>query len=354
MFNNIIFIDRAFNKVYEAEKKINYEFEPIYNRENKNWKRNLFFRELQKDFVKDVTEFGFYPYLPKACDEQQKIKNISRFSKIDNYSKLDYIKSLYKKINSEYTEQDNSNINNNTNRQTSSKNSLTMRLKMNKYKSILDSDHKNNKKIFLLKQASNRLFQEKMDMSHIKEMNQRNKNFFAKKNLKKNSSMTNMTHICFKKDKNLSQSENEFIDAESFIYEPRKVLFKLSQQYSREDDSFENESNLHKSKSKSKSKSIINNISKKENPKNFEQKIPGNFNEKIKALNNLKKPKGTLTARFNKFKIVENVWNKNFKKKNILNKKTKINPLFKNIKIREWTPLEQKFRLLASSRKIKS
>ncbi len=345
MFNNIILIDRAFNKVYEAEKKINYEFEPIYNRENKNWKRNLFFKELQKDFIKDVTEFGFYPYLPKACDEQQKIKNISRFSKIDNFSKLDYIKSLYKKINSDEAEQESSNMNN-SNKQTYKRNSLTMRVKMNKYKSILDSDHKKNKKIFLLKQVSNPLFQEKMGIKHLKEMNQRNKNFFTKKNFKKNSSMT---HICFKKDKNLSQSDNEFIDAESFIYEPRKILLKLSQQYSKEDDSFANESNIRKSKSRS----LINNISKKENSKNFEQKTPGNFNEKIKSINSLKKPKGTLTARFTKFNIVENVWNKN-NKKNLLNKKTKINPLFKNIKIREWTPLDQEFRLLASSRKIKS
>lgn len=345
MFNNIILIDRAFNKLYEAEKKINYEFEPIYNRENKNWKRNLFFKELQKDFIKDVTEFGFYPYLPKACDEQQKIKNISRFSKIDNFSKLDYIKSLYKKINSDEAEQESSNMNN-SNKQTYKRNSLTMRVKMNKYKSILDSDHKKNKKIFLLKQVSNPLFQEKMSIKHLKEMNQRNKNFFTKKNFKKNSSMT---HICFKKDKNLSQSDNEFIDAESFIYEPRKILLKLSQQYSKEDDSFANESNIRKSKSRS----LINNISKKENSKNFEQKTPGNFNEKIKSINSLKKPKGTLTARFTKFNIVENVWNKN-NKKNLLNKKTKINPLFKNIKIREWTPLDQEFRLLASSRKIKS
>lgn len=338
MFNNIILIDRAFNKLYEAEKKINYEFEPIYNRENKNWKRNLFFKELQKDFIKDVTEFGFYPYLPKACDEQQKIKNISRFSKIDNFSKLDYIKSLYKKINSDEAEQESSNMNN-SNKQTYKRNSLTMRVKMNKYKSILDSDHKKNKKIFLLKQTSN------LRIPKI-EIKKPDKKFFEKKNFKKNSSMT---HICFKKDKNLSQSDNEFIDAESFIYEPRKILLKLSQQYSKEDDSFANESNIRKSKSRS----LINNISKKENSKNFEQKTPGNFNEKIKSINSLKKPKGTLTARFTKFNIVENVWNKN-NKKNLLNKKTKINPLFKNIKIREWTPLDQEFRLLASSRKIKS
>ena len=265
MFNNIILIDKAFNKLYEAEKKINYEFEPIYNRENKNWKRNLFFKELQKDFIKDVTEFGFYPYLPKACDEQQKIKNISRFSKIDNFSKLDYIKSLYKKINSDEAEQESSNMNN-SNKQTYKRNSLTMRVKMNKYKSILDSDHKKNKKIFLLKQVSNPLFQEKMGIKHLKEMNQRNKNFFTKKNFKKNSSMT---HICFKKDKNLSQSDNEFIDAESFIYEPRKILLKLSQQYSKEDDSFANESNIRKSKSRS----LINKYQKKKIQKISSKKL---------------------------------------------------------------------------------
>ena len=97
-------------------------------------------------------------------------------------------------------------------------------------------------------------------------MNQRNKNFFTKKNFKKNSSMT---HICFKKDKNLSQSDNEFIDAESFIYEPRKILLKLSQQYSKEDDSFANESNIRKSKSRS----LINKYQKKKIQKISSKKL---------------------------------------------------------------------------------
>ena len=70
-----------------------------------------------------------------------------------------------------------------------------------------------------------------------------------------------MVNICFKKDKNSSQSENEFIDAESFIYEPKKLIYKYSQHYSREEDSSENDSNLQKTKS------ILNKYQKKQIPK---------------------------------------------------------------------------------------
>ena len=99
MFNNIKLLEKGFDRIYEIEKKVNYEYEPMYYSKIKGWKRNLFFKELKNDFIKDVTEFGFCPYIPKACDEQQKNKNISKFSKIDNYSKLNYIKSLYRKLN---------------------------------------------------------------------------------------------------------------------------------------------------------------------------------------------------------------------------------------------------------------
>ena len=250
MLNNIKQIDKAFRKVYEIEKKINYEFEPIYDRENKNWKRNLFYKELKKDFVKDVTEFGFYPYLPKACEEQQKIKNISKISKIDNFSKLDYLKSLYKQVNPEDIDKENSNLNDSY--KTLNKGySMSMRIKRNKYKSILAPEYRKNKKIFLLKQTSN------LRIPKI-EIKKPGKKFFEKKNFKKNSSMVN---ICFKKDKNSSQSENEFIDAESFIYEPKKLIYKYSQHYSREEDSSENDSNLQKTKS------ILNKYQKKQIPK---------------------------------------------------------------------------------------
>ena len=79
-------------------KKINYEFEPHFEKEDDTWKRHLFFFELKKDFIKDVTEFGFCPYIQKPCSEQRKDKNIMRFKKVDNFARTDYIKNLYKKI----------------------------------------------------------------------------------------------------------------------------------------------------------------------------------------------------------------------------------------------------------------
>ena len=66
MLNNIKLLVKAFDKIYEIEKKVNYEFEPIYSRRKKDWKRSLYYDELKNDFFKDVSEFGFCPYLIKT------------------------------------------------------------------------------------------------------------------------------------------------------------------------------------------------------------------------------------------------------------------------------------------------
>ena len=231
MFNNIKLIDKAFDKVYEIEKKVNYEYEPMYYKKNKGWKRNLFFKELKKDFVKDVTEFGFCPYLPKACDVQQKNKNISKFAKIDNYSKLNYIKSLYKKINKD--EIDNKKKEQtilNSNKKINKYYLTSMRMRRNK--SAIDVEFLKNKKKLLLRNVHNP--QNKLKKNLIILDNNKIKN----KNATRNSSMLN---ICFKKNKSINKSENEFIDAESFIYEPEKMFLKHNQNYNRENDSFEEE-----------------------------------------------------------------------------------------------------------------
>ena len=61
-------------------------------------------------------------------------------------------------------------------------------------------------------------------------------NKIKNKNATRNSSMLN---ICFKKNKSINKSENEFIDAESFIYEPEKMFLRHNQNYNRENDSYE-------------------------------------------------------------------------------------------------------------------
>ena len=80
------------------------------------------------------------------------------------------------------------------------------------------------------------------------------------------------------------------------------------------------------------------------------------MNSKLKAMHYLNKSKGTLTTRNrnnNNFNVIENIWNKKNNKNILLNKNKKIKSLFKKDKIRESTPIEQNYRLLAFSRKMK-
>ena len=233
MFNNIKLIDKAFDKVYEIEKKVNYEYEPIYFTKKKGWKRNLFFKELKKDFVKDVTEFGFCPYIPKACDDQQKNKSISKFAKNDNFSKLDYLKSLYKKLNQDEIgkskEKSNINLNNSKVKKINKYSLTSMRIKRNK--SSIDVELAKNKKKMLASIANGQKYNLKKKLNILN----KNKN---KKIFRRNSSMVNFG---FKKDKTTFKSENELVDAESFIYEPEKIFFIHNQNYNRENNSFEDD-----------------------------------------------------------------------------------------------------------------
>jgi hypothetical protein len=336
LLNNIKLIDKAFDKIKEVEKKINYEYEPMYIKKNKEWKRNLFFKELKKDFVKDVTEFGFCPYIPKAFSDQQKNKSISKYSKIDNYSKLDYLKSLYKQVNPNENNKENNN----------KKFSITS-FRMRKNKSTKDI---NNKKKYFLKKISNMANSNFNFKFRIKGINSKLK---LKKNSttldlnnniinnKKNSSMINFMSKRDKKDKSITKSENEFADAESFIYEPEKIFIKHNQNISKENEFYEEDTNAPKNNT------IINNISPKRAFKLINKEImtPQNINNNlkpIKPINYLKNLKGSFSVRNN---------NNNTLK--IIKKNKNINEFFKKGKINKNNSGNKEFRLLAYSRKIK-
>ena len=340
MFNNIKLIDKAFDKLYEVEKRINYEYEPIYDQKIEGWKRNLFYPELKRDFVKDVTEFGFCPYIPKEFIEQQKIKNISKFSKADNFRKLDYLKSLYKKIDSDDNNKE-SIKSNNSNRKGKNWLSLTS-MRINKNKSIKNIHFTNNKKKFFLKKISNPNFKDKLKNidSNIK-LKLKNSNTITQKNSRKNISMVN---ICYKKDKTVNKSENEFIDAESFIYEPEKMFYKY---YNKANDSMEEESTHIP-----KTNTIINNISKKENIKGRLEITPKTNNIHLKPINYFKHLKGTLSARNNINNIEEKIFRKN-SNNTLLIKNKEINRFLKKVKIKQNNNEVKGFRLLNVSRKMK-
>ena len=337
MFNNIKLIDKAFDKLNEVEKRINYEYEPIYDQKNEGWKRSLFYPELKRDFVKDVTEFGFCPYIPKAFVDQQKIKNISKFVGVDNFTKLDYLKSLYKKIDSDNINKE-SIKSNNSNRRGKNRLSLTS-MRINRNKSIKNIHFTNNKKKFFIKKISNTNFKDKlMNIDSNMKLKLRNSNTITQKNYRKNISMVN---ICYKKDKTVNKKENEFIDAESFIYEPEKIFYKY---YNKANDSMEEES-THVPKNNT----LINNISKKENLKSLVEITPKTNNINLKPINYFK---GTLSARNNINNIEEKILRKNSNNKLLIQNK-ELNRFLKKIKINKNNNDIKGFKLLNFSRKMK-
>lgn len=253
MFNNIKLIDKAFDKLFEIEKKVNYEYEPMYYAKGKGFKRNLFFKELKKDFVKDVTEFGFCPYIPKVCKDQQKNKNIFKFAKIDNYSKLDYIKSLYKQINPQDELKEKTKLNfYDSKMKKINRYSITSN-RMRRNKSSLDVESKRKKKIFFLKKISEPKIKLGEAGVGMKIKLKKIANNFNKKN-------ASLVNICYKKNKNINQSDNEFIDAESFVYEPEKMFFKHNKNYYQENSLKDETTNVPKSNTiinKSQKKKIL-------------------------------------------------------------------------------------------------
>ena len=96
MNNNLKYILNEMYLLKKEEAKINYYFEPTYKKINKIWKRHMNFLELKQDFIQDITNYGFSPYLPKTFKEQKDNKNIMRFCKSQNYGYQGYIKKIYK------------------------------------------------------------------------------------------------------------------------------------------------------------------------------------------------------------------------------------------------------------------
>ena len=94
--NNLKYILKEMNILRKEEAKINYYFEPIYKKESKYWKRHLNYLDLKQDFIQDISNYGFSPYLSKTYKEQRENKNIMKFCKSQNLGSPGYIKKIYK------------------------------------------------------------------------------------------------------------------------------------------------------------------------------------------------------------------------------------------------------------------
>ena len=253
MFNNLKLINKAFDYIINEEKKLNYEYEPHFEEHDENWKRHLFFFELKKDFIKDVTEFGFCPYIQKPCEEQRRDKNIMRFQKIDNFVRTDYIKNIYKKITA------------NTNRKIKREKSLSPKrakftLILKKNNSMKDIGHiahinkLNNDNNTFLSKIYNKIKIRKREINNLK----LGKNILnVNKNIKQNND--NIENLLGKKS---NKNEDGQMEDESFIYEPDKSNMKYNNFYAlnrekskdtnNKDDSLSNSSNNNKNEDNNK------------------------------------------------------------------------------------------------------
>ena len=141
-FNNLKLVNHAFDLIKEEEAKINYYYEPLFLKRNKKWKRHLNFNDLKEDFMNDITNLGFCPYIEKSCAEQMKNKKIMKFSKNKNTNCFNFLKRFHCLLNPN----PNKNLNNISVKIENNKNlGKTIKIpKLKRYsnKSLLFSEHK--------------------------------------------------------------------------------------------------------------------------------------------------------------------------------------------------------------------
>ena len=94
ILNNLKLVNKAFELLKEEEEKINYYYEPRFYNKNKKWKRHLNYFELKRDFINDIIDYGFCPFIEITCEEQMKNKNIMKFYKERNRDYTQHIKKL--------------------------------------------------------------------------------------------------------------------------------------------------------------------------------------------------------------------------------------------------------------------
>ena len=92
--NNISGIDAAFYILDKKDEKINYYYEPRFTKKEKDWKRSYIINELKKDFISDINNYGFSPYIESSFIDQRKDRNINKYIRVNSYDFASYIKKM--------------------------------------------------------------------------------------------------------------------------------------------------------------------------------------------------------------------------------------------------------------------
>ena len=78
---NLVLLNKQFDDIKKVEREIEYRYEPRITKEDPKWKRHMFYSELKDEFIKEVSSYGFCPFIEDTYDAQRKNKNIHLFFK---------------------------------------------------------------------------------------------------------------------------------------------------------------------------------------------------------------------------------------------------------------------------------
>ena len=297
--NNLDAILSSFYLLNKKNEKINYYYEPMFTKKNKDWKRSYVIKELENDFKKDVMNYGFNPFSENNYNEQKKDKNITKYFYVEHYNFSDYIKKMNflihhkQKINNNNTTNSKDKVNNSfQNKEIKAKKS---------FPSIFPKTTHNLSVSNLFKEKNNRIKNLKT-LSKIVKFNRENMDEQARINRKKLNINDEIDSSFNYEDEN----NNKHNDENNFLENENRYLNKK----------------IHKGKGKlNKTNNIINNDNK---IKSFNQ------NKKYQVFNK--------TIKIMKIKIEKNnnksfLKNRNASVKN-LNKMVELyNPFYRNKKI---------------------
>ena len=213
------------------DKYINYLYEPRFSKKlDSNWKRHLFFTEIKNDFIKDVSSFGFSPYIQETYSNQIRDKNIMKFKKKNyeigflNYIHRKYIKSTDLKNNYNTFNYLKENINHPYSCKSLEIRRLLFKEEKEKSKKKKSKNNKNNSFYKMMKIIkTKKLKNENNNLTDRNNNNNKNDNFLSKalkrieeqkkktKNLKKNKKIF-YTNNNTKNIDDIYDSDNEIIE----------------------------------------------------------------------------------------------------------------------------------------------
>ena len=265
-------IIKDYENLSNYENKINYCFKPFINNinNNKNWKRHFNFKEIENDFIAEISSFGFSPFINLSFLEQRKNKNIFKFYNENiEYGLLNFVKRRFK-INKRNSFDFNLNRNENNNNKSLKKSYSYFIKKKNIFNVNKENEYENNKYLIDIMKKINK---EKKEKENKNNLSFNIKSIFSKNGKFLSKSTLNESNIFIKEFSN-SFNKNLFKNKKN-ILNKNKILFK-----EKINEIFKEDQN------------------KNENKKKKKKKIKFNFNRNLnKYLNSTKCSSGFLSKK---------------------------------------------------------